>query len=231
MDIWFTSDTHYNHKNIVRGTTDWAGDPTKGAASVQRTRDFNTLEEHNDAIVKNINAVVKPNDTLYVLGDWSFGGIESIWDFRKRILCENIHFVLGNHDHHIERNRILPNVHMQTKEGSILVDGPIPTLSDNTHSVTTQELFKSVQHYSRRSIGGVEMVLLHYSLRTWDRMHRGTIHLYGHSHGTLNSNWGKSMDVGIDTHPEFRPYHIDEIRKIMETRVTLTVDHHNESTS
>ena len=32
------------------------------------------------------------------------------------------------------------------------------------------------------------------------------------------------MDVGIDTHMEFRPYHIDEIRSIMSNRISLNVD-------
>ncbi len=81
------------------------------------------------------------------------------------------------------------------------------------------------------------MVLCHYAMRTWDKGHKGTWMLFGHSHGTLGS-YGvdrdvefKTMDVGVDTHPEFRPYHIEEIRKIMDTRVALQVDHHNEETN
>ena len=35
--LWFTSDTHYNHTNICRGTTKWID-----ADSV--TRDFDSLE-------------------------------------------------------------------------------------------------------------------------------------------------------------------------------------------
>lgn len=252
-DIWFTSDTHYHHKNIVRGVTEWAGDPAKGAASVQRTRDFKTLEEHDDELVKNINACVKPDDILYNLGDWSFGGLEQVWEFRKRLNCRNIHLVFGNHDHHIERNRQLPNAHTEWTEdkGIIVVDGACPKVSGTDKAsirpATTQELFKSTQHYSRREIGGQDMVLCHYAMRTWDKGHKGTWMLFGHSHGTLGPygisippveeykvhRWAsyKTMDVGIDTHPEFRPYHIEEIRKIMSTRVALRVDHHNEATN
>lgn len=252
-DIWFMSDPHYGHKNIVRGVTEWGGDPTKGAASVDRTRDFNTLEEHNDTLVKNINAVVKPDDILYCLGDWSFGGLENVWEFRKRLHCLNIHLMFGNHDHHIERNRELPNAHtIWTEEkGIIVVDGPCPKVTGSDKAVIrparTQELFKSVQHYSRRVIGGQDMVLCHYAMRTWDKGHKGTWMLFGHSHGTLGPygtsippveegkvhTWGafKTMDVGIDTHPEFRPYHIEEIRDKMQNRVNLIVDHHNEATN
>jgi calcineurin-like phosphoesterase family protein len=262
MNIWFTSDTHYHHKNIVRGTTSWADDPSKGAASVQRTRDFNTLEEHDDALVNNINKVVGENDILYHLGDWSFGGLEYVWEFRKRLKCRFIHLTLGNHDHHIERNRVLPNAYKHHDTG-VFVDGE--PLKHGKHyaqdAISTHELFSSVNQFKIDKIGGQSMVLCHYSMRTWDKGHHGTWMLYGHSHGTLpdysmntvemqtvkvgTNQTGvftreeavnvrktfKTMDVGIDTHPEFRPYHIDEIRKIMNKRIPLLVDHHTEDTN
>jgi hypothetical protein len=34
------------------------------------------------------------------------------------------------------------------------------------------------------------------------------------------------MDVGIDTHPEFRPYSFDEIHEIMKDRNAVEVDDH-----
>lgn len=254
-NIWLTSDTHFHHKNIVRGTTTWGSDPTKGDASVNHTRDFDTLEEHDEALIKNINAVVMPDDVLYHLGDWSFGGQEQVWNFRKRIYCKNIHLILGNHDHHIEKNIQLPNAHTVCKskeEGDIIHDGPCPKVTGHDTAfirpATSHELFKSVQDYSYREIGGQGIVMCHYAMRTWNKAHKGTWMLYGHSHGTL-SNYGgiqvdhlkkgpvkthyvnyKTMDVGIDTHPEFRPYHIEEIRKIMKDRVSLSVDHHNGET-
>jgi hypothetical protein len=39
------------------------------------------------------------------------------------------------------------------------------------------------------------------------------------------------MDVGVDTHPEFRPYHINEIIKIMDKIPVNFIDHHEESTN
>jgi hypothetical protein len=39
---------------------------------------------------------------------------------------------------------------------------------------------------------------------------------------------GRSMDVGIDTHPEFRPYSIVEIHKYMEDKFFQKVDGHKE---
>jgi calcineurin-like phosphoesterase family protein len=221
-NIFFTSDTHFHHKNIVKGTSSWT-DPS-------RCRDFSTLEEHDEKLIANINAVVKQRDILYHLGDWSFGGLEQVYNFWKRLECKNIHLILGNHDHHIENDR---------------------TIQDP--GTTTKLLFQSVNQYLRKKVGGQDMFLCHYAMRTWDKAHKGNWNLYGHSHGTLPeyhryakderedqtwSNWGipnesrfRCMDVGIDTHPEFRPYHFDEISRLMKNRIPLSVDQHNEETN
>ena len=79
--IWFISDTHFGHKNICYGVSEWEN-------KITNTRPFNSLEEMNWAIVNSINNYVKEDDILYHLGDWSFGGIENIWNFRKR--CNGI---------------------------------------------------------------------------------------------------------------------------------------------
>lgn len=204
--------THYGHKNIVKGTSDWD--------DKSRCRNFDTMEEHNETLVNNINKVVKADDTLYHLGDWSFGGIHNINKFRNLINCKNIHLILGNHDHHIENNT-----------------------SD------LQALFNSVSHYKEVKYAGKHFILSHFAMRVWNKSHHGSIMLYGHSHGTLDAmrpeftepTWigdnyfiknYKTMDIGVDTHPEFRPYHIGEILKIMESKdVALNIDHHNETTN
>ena len=180
QNIWFSSDTHYHHKNIVRGTSSWSDEENDGSShSRQSTRDFDTLEEHDDELVKVFNGLIKPNDILYHLGDWSFGGHEQIKLFRNRLQCKNIHLIFGNHDQHIE---------------------PI--------SSPYRELFSSCNHYLELSLklgtersgkyGKTRFCLSHYSHRVWNKSHHGSIHLYGHSHGTL-PGFGKSMDVGVDT--------------------------------
>lgn len=233
-NVYFTSDTHWGHKNIVRGTTEWEGSP-------QRTRDFDTLEEHNQVLIDNINGMVKENDTLYHLGDWSFGGINNIWEFRRQLNCKNIHLILGNHDHHIERNTLFYEGGDYTKK-----------------QILPQELFSSVQHYKEISFkidsqvsgryGKTKIVLCHYAMRVWNNSHHGSIMLYGHSHGSLdaftpetsNPTWigdqyfiknYRTMDVGVDTNNLY-PYHLDEIvEKMRYKEVLLEVDHHSELTN
>ncbi len=100
MNYWFTSDTHWNHKNIVRGTTTW--NRLEEGGSHTKLRDFDTLEEHNIKLINNFNSKVKHDDVLYHLGDWSFGGKDAIKTFRDQLNCRTIHLIFGNHDQHIE---------------------------------------------------------------------------------------------------------------------------------
>ena len=88
QNVFFSADSHYNHANSCRGTSNWP--------EGRGTRDFHSLGEMNDAIVSGINSVVGPDDYLVHMGDWSFGGFESIIEFRKRISCKNIILFLGN---------------------------------------------------------------------------------------------------------------------------------------
>lgn len=66
--------------------------------------------------------------------------------------------------------------------------------------------------------------LSHYAHRTWPQSHYGTIHLYGHSHGTL-PGVGRSMDVGVDTHG-YQPYNLDEILTIFPAKQVKKGDPH-----
>lgn len=53
----------------------------------------------------------------------------------------------------------------------------------------------------------------HCCLRVWERSHYGSIHLFGHSHGRLNT-FNLSFDVGVDVPANnYKPIHIDEIMR------------------
>lgn len=202
--LFFTSDTHYNHSNICRATTNWTD-------ADNLTRDFKSLDHMNTALVDNINNKVGENDVLIHLGDWSFGGFEMIEEFRSRIICKNIHLVLGNHDHHIDRDK-----------GGV------------------KSLFSSVNHYInldlRRPINKAttekfKFVLMHFPIASWDNMNAGVIHLHGHVHlpPHLRIADGKAMDVGVDGN-DLEPISLDEVISLMEDReikkLCLPKDHH-----
>jgi calcineurin-like phosphoesterase family protein len=60
---------------------------------------------------------------------------------------------------------------------------------------------------------GHKIFLSHYAHRVWPSSFRGSLHLYGHSHGTLPGT-ERSMDVGVDCH-DFVPISLEQVlRKI-----------------
>jgi calcineurin-like phosphoesterase family protein len=86
-DMWFTSDTHYGHTNIIR----YCGRP------------FTSTKEMDEAMVERWNKVVKPSDFVYHLGDLIMGQRigERATALRAR-LNGKITLVLGNHDRGIK---------------------------------------------------------------------------------------------------------------------------------
>lgn len=178
-----------------------------GHANIIRysNRPFTDVVQMNEAMIKSWNELVKPDDEVWHLGDFAF------MPFAKfNVLCKRlngkINVVLGNHDAVIENNRMI-----------------------SFDPTGEHYAFSSVQHYKELKAGGKFIVLHHYGQRVWNKSHHGSIHLYGHSHGSLPPH-GLSVDVGVDCKeitPDYRPIHIDEVVSYMAKRVPQVVDHHD----
>ncbi len=87
-NIWFVSDTHFNHKNILTFTIDDRGTLLRP--------EFSSVEEMDETMIENWNRVVQPTDKVYHLGDVGFNEkrlaeILVRLNGKKRLL-------LGNHD-------------------------------------------------------------------------------------------------------------------------------------
>lgn len=221
-NIFFTSDTHFGHKNIAS---------KNGSQWKSGWRPYKSLKEHDQALIDAINSTVRIDDTLYHLGDWSFGGIENIWNFKRQLICQEIHLILGNHDHHIEDNKFLPNC--KNMGGGWIMDTPPLDGYPNTY-MYAKDLFRSVSHYKEIKTPAGIFVLSHYGMRVWHGSHKGWYHLYGHSHGTLPMQ-GKSMDVGVDVAlNEFgvpKPFSLTEVIDILDKQKIVNADHHEQSTN
>jgi calcineurin-like phosphoesterase family protein len=59
------------------------------------------------------------------------------------------------------------------------------------------------------------IVLCHWSMRSWEKSHYASWHLFGHHHGRLEP-YGLSFDVGVDTN-NFYPYSLTDIENKMKT--------------
>ena len=194
--IWVSSDWHYWHKNMTYGESVW---PNKENV----TRHFDTTAEMSRALVASINKYVKQDDEIYFLGDFAFSGIENIYNFWKQLICKNIHFIPGNHDQHIKK------------------DKPITIKEESGRIIYPQDLFNMLPELTTITYNKQLIVLCHYPIDEWEDMGHGSIMLHGHCHHQIDSceinTKHRRMDVGIDW-KEFRPYSLDEVVQMMNKR-------------
>jgi calcineurin-like phosphoesterase family protein len=86
---WVSADFHWSHKNLTGPSVSTWKDGY---------RDFDNTHYMNQVLHETLNKYVKEDDTLYFLGDFSFGGEDQVAIHRALINCKTIHFIIGNHD-------------------------------------------------------------------------------------------------------------------------------------
>ncbi len=79
--IWFTSDTHFGHANVIRFNK----------------RPFKDVEQMDAMLIKNWNSVVGYQDDVYHLGDFSLTSAERSLRILEQ-LNGRIHLIKGNHE-------------------------------------------------------------------------------------------------------------------------------------
>jgi calcineurin-like phosphoesterase family protein len=167
--IFFTSDHHFNHHRIC----DYAFRP------------FSSVDEMDEAMIQRWNDVVKRNDVVYHLGDFTLN--DNALPYLSR-LNGNIHFVVPDfhHDQRWLKNRpLLKNVTYLP---------PIYALNVNKENVI--------------------YILCHYPMAIWDRQHYGAWHLHGHIHNKEFTLPGFAMNVNVEFH-NYYPVSYDEVKMHM----------------
>ncbi len=160
MSIWFTSDTHFGHANIIRYCD----------------RPYSSLSEMDEALVAKWNQVVRPNDIVYHLGDFTLGKQEQAAAHFAHI-NGRISVIPGGHD----KGWVSKGEYISKSGHPVVILPPLVTIKLPVPGVEPSQM----------------IVLCHYAMRVWDRSHYGSWHLYGHSHCNLPQHL-KSLDVGID---------------------------------
>jgi calcineurin-like phosphoesterase family protein len=75
--------------------------------------------------------------------------------------------------------------------------------------------WESVRDVAYVSIDSTYVTLCHYAWRTWPRIRRGALMLYGHNHGRLPGN-SQSCDIGVDV-MGWAPLRLNQIKAYMQT--------------
>lgn len=89
--VWFTSDLHWGHRNIVKFC------PQRQTEFGLSLDDPDMLMKHDDALINQWNNTVSKHDTVYILGDLSFAPAEETKKMLEKLHGKK-HLILGNHD-------------------------------------------------------------------------------------------------------------------------------------
>jgi calcineurin-like phosphoesterase family protein len=199
MKYWFTSDEHFDHEMVIT----YAKRPflTNGKPDV---------ELMNEELIRRSNALVQPDDHLYILGDVSMGVPGRAYDHISRLNGKKF-WVPGNHDRKTRENSRVRSLFEWIKDlAEIRV--PDETITEG------------------RNRGTQPIVLCHYAMRTWNKSHFGAWQLFGHSHGTLHDNPNAlQLDVGVDCW-DYAPVSYEQIKERMAKKTWQPIDHHDPAT-
>ena len=132
--VFFTSDTHFNHTNIIRFCN----------------RPFKDVTHMNETIIANWNSVVGPDDIIFHLGDFCLGG-SSEWINVLNRLNGKIYLIAGNHDIKNLRQKITMQMHIEVDKQKIYLNH-CPFLCYGGAYSDTWQLFGHV-HTSRHNTG------------------------------------------------------------------------------
>lgn len=144
-------------------------------------RPFETIETMNETIISNHNSVVTDNDTTYNLGDLFYKTNPTNVARTLEKFNGKIKILPGNHDKVLQQAR--NNGYLK----DLISSGKVEIIGDFYPSQTIKvlEIEKKI------------IVISHYALRSWPHAFRGSIKLFGHSHGKLPPLY-RSFDVGVD---------------------------------
>lgn len=189
--VWYTADLHVGGHKLVAGLRGfWNEDEVTG--NLDLSDDFKPeaapdTEEHDRSMAHVWDALVHPDDIVFILGDISINGSQKALDWVKARPGTK-HLIYGNHD---------------------------PVNPMNRNALKNQrrwlEVFETMNPFFRRRLGGVDVLLSHYPYWAWgdgpDRPEAryeqyrlpdlGLRLLHGHTHGTEKAH-GSMFHVGWD---------------------------------
>ena len=136
MKRFYIADLHLGHKNCIGFDA----------------RPFSTIEEHDAALIANWNAVVQPEDHVYVIGDFAYKNEMPVSYYTSQ-LHGHIHLIRGNHD------KRTPEY-----EGCFESVDDILKIRDDFHGRPA------------------EVIMCHYWIPFLPELRRGAYMLHGHTH-------------------------------------------------
>jgi calcineurin-like phosphoesterase family protein len=186
-EVWFTSDTHFGHRNIIKYCD----------------RPFNGVDHMNRAMIDRWNSVVSFEDTVYHLGDACMGSISDTLPLIRELNGYKI-LVPGNHDRifsgesRARKERFLPEYSAVFEEIALeqFVYGEGGVDFRLCHFPYLGDSHDADRFNKQRPIDdGLPLV-------------------HGHVHDKWRVN-GRQINVGVDVW-DFEPVHLDVVLRLIE---------------
>tara|TARA_R110000772_G_scaffold267971_3_gene393575 strand:+ start:15330 stop:15947 length:618 start_codon:yes stop_codon:yes gene_type:complete len=198
--IYFTADTHFNHKNIIKYCNRTAfGEDSSFRNGTERL--FNDVHEMNEHMIDSWNSVVKHSDVVYHLGDVFFGPKDEAITLCNRLNGYKI-LLRGNHD-------LKPPNEFWLQAGFSLVY----TLGHRkTHRIEVEGQVLHLSHYPyvKDLTAYDERTYLHHHAPEEDK----TPLLHGHVHDRWQTK-GHMINVGVDVW-DYKPVSIGAIQILVK---------------
>lgn len=188
--VWYTSDTHFMHKYLALDI-----------------RGFSSIEAHDETLIQNWNNCVRPEDSVWHLGDFS---LKQPFDFSEILnrLNGTIHLISGNHD------RCFSGIRDSYKWQQPYYNAG----------------FASVQSFARKKLDGIYVLLSHFPYSgdhgedryTQYRLkNEGLPIIHGHTHLSERTSWAvltPQIHVGLDAW-NLMPVHQEVVIELMKKMI------------
>lgn len=188
-NIWFTSDHHFGHQNIIKYTN----------------RPFESVPEMDEMLIQYHNELVKPDDIVWHLGDLALGTFEDSIQKAARLNGQKV-LIPGNHDRvwskekPARQERFKP---MYEEAGYRVFPEQVSLFSTGFAPGPNPEYIALMSHLPSEGDSHGED---RYSEM---RPETDLPILCGHVHDEWATK-GRNFNVGVDVH-NFRPVHLDEV--------------------
>lgn len=169
--LYFTADLHFGHEKIIKHVG----------------RPFQSVEEMDSKLIRNWNQVIKPEDEVYILGDFTMKGPKFAAEILRQLNGRK-YLIRGNHDKFADRQEFSQDLFEWVRDYSELT-------WNNYKFILFHYPILEWNEYFRGSIN---------------------LHGHQHNHEEYNLENRKNRiyryDVGVDAN-KMRPVSIEQIMK------------------
>lgn len=185
MSVWFTSDLHFGHVNILKYTPQ-----RREYLGLSDDADVNDM---NEAIVELWNTQVAPDDHVYVIGDVAMGKVQDTIEFVRQLNGKKF-LTMGNHD---RPHRIMHKTDEQTAEWTRVYNDVGFTIMPDTWETEFGGVLAKVCHFPYYGDHSEDRYNAD-KLAPYTPIETGMPLVHGHVHDLWKTRGGIMYNVGID---------------------------------